>query len=202
MTAGSYASNRWNSAATTDPGTSRRTDQENVMVKRSTLLGWTPILLVLVALSVMPSVPRVQAQSAHKVLGGPHGVVKSNKGDLLEGMMVQLIAAKNAVRTTVYSDADGRYEFPRLEAGTYTLRIAQPREFRPFMKDKVEISGPTALEDIVLSRLTNGEVLPHTPEIAAQMTGTEWLMSLSGTGDEKKLLTVNCNWCHSYQQIF
>jgi virginiamycin B lyase len=34
------------------------------------------------------------------------------------------------------------------------------------------------------------------------MTGSEWLMSLSGTGDEKKLLTVNCNWCHSYQQIF
>ena len=34
------------------------------------------------------------------------------------------------------------------------------------------------------------------------MTGSEWLASLSGTGDEKKLLTTNCNWCHSYQQIF
>ena len=34
------------------------------------------------------------------------------------------------------------------------------------------------------------------------MTGSEWLLSLSGTGAEKKLLTVNCNWCHSYQQIF
>ena len=170
------------------------------MVKRSKLLRWTPVLLV--ALSLAIGVPRAQAQSAHKLVGGPHGIVKSNKGDLLEGMMVQLIASKNAVRTTVYSDADGRYEFPRLEAGTYTLRIAQPREFRPFVKEKVEISGPSALEDIVLSRLANGEVLPHTPEIAAQMTGSEWLMSLSGTGDEKKLLTVNCNWCHSYQQIF
>src|SRR5262249_20081667 len=142
------------------------------------------------------------AQSGQKLLGAPHGVVKSNKADLLEGMMVQLIAAKNPVRTTVYSDADRRYEFPKLEAGTYTLRTAQAREFRPFVKEKVEITGPTALEDIVLSRLTNGEVLPPTPEIAAQMTGSEWLMSLSGTGDEKKLLTVNCNWCHSYQQIF
>jgi len=27
-------------------------------------------------------------------------------------------------------------------------------------------------------------------------------MSLSGTIEEKKLLTTNCNWCHSYQQIF
>ena len=34
------------------------------------------------------------------------------------------------------------------------------------------------------------------------MTGSEWLLSLSGTGEEKKLLTNNCNWCHSYQQIF
>src|SRR5215813_10144795 len=137
MTAGSYASNRWNKAAA-HTQTGRRTDQENAMVKRSKLLHWTAILLVLVALSMMPSVPRAQAQSAHKLLGGPHGIVKSNKGDLLEGMMVQLIASKNAVRTTVYSDADGRYEFPRLEAGTYTLRIAQPREFRPFVKEKVE----------------------------------------------------------------
>ena len=24
----------------------------------------------------------------------------------------------------------------------------------------------------------------------------------SGTGEEKRLLTLNCNWCHSYQQIF
>ncbi len=143
-----------------------------------------------------------QSQTARALLGGPKGVVKSSKGDLLEGMMVQLIAQKNAIRTTVYSNEDGRYEFPKLEAGTYTLRIAQPREFHPYVKEKVEISGATQLEDIVLSRLTNGEVLPHTPEIAAQMTGSEWLMSLSGTGEEKKLLTTNCNWCHSYQQIF
>src|SRR5262245_16931597 len=154
------------------------------------------------ALSLMIVSPAAHAQSGNPMLGGPRGVVKSAKGDLLEGMMVQLINQKNAIRTTVYSDADGHYEFPKLDAGTYTLRIAQPREFRPYVKEKVEISGPTELEEIVLSRITNAELLPHTPEIAAQMTGSEWLMSLSGTGDEKKLLTVNCNWCHSYQQIF
>jgi len=146
--------------------------------------------------------PAALAQSGHKLLGGPRGIVKSSKGDLIEGMMVQLIAQKNAVRTTVYTDAEGRYEFPKLDAGTYTLRIAQPREFRPYVKEKVEISGASELDEIVLTRITNAELLPHTPEIAAQMTGSEWLMSLSGTGDEKKLLTVNCNWCHSYQQIF
>ena len=143
-----------------------------------------------------------QAQTAAQLLGGPHGVVKSANGELLEGIMVQLIAQKNAIRTTVYSNADGRYEFPKLQPGTYTLRIARPREFHPFVKEKLEISGPAELADITLTRVTNAALLPALPEIAAQMTGSEWLLSLSGTGEEKRLLTVNCNWCHSYQQIF
>jgi virginiamycin B lyase len=70
------------------------------------------------------------------------------------------------------------------------------------VKEKVEINGAIELDDIVLTRATNGGLLLPSPEIAAHMTGAEWLLSLSGTGDEKKLLTVNCNWCHSYQQIF
>jgi virginiamycin B lyase len=143
-----------------------------------------------------------QAQSVAQLLGGPHGVVKSANGALLEGIMVQLIAQKNAIRTTVYSNADGRYEFPKLEPGTYTLRIARPREFHPFVREKLEINGPDELADITLTRVTNAALLPALPEIAAQMTGSEWLLSLSGTGEEKRLLTVNCNWCHSYQQIF
>ena len=156
-----------------------------------------------VALAALPvRAQTASAQLPSPLLGGPTGVVKSRSGDLLEGMMVQLIAQKNNVRTTVYSNADGHYEFPRLDAGTYTLRIAQPREFQPFSKEKVEISGAAQLDDIVLSRITSAEVLPHTPEIAAQMTGSEWLASLDGSGEEKKLLTHNCNWCHSYQQIF
>ena len=151
---------------------------------------------------VLSSAMALPAQADVLLLGGPKGVVKSSKGELLEGMMVQLIAQKNAVRTTVYTNADGRYEFPALDAGTYTLRIALPREFKPFIKEEVEIKGPAALADITLDYVTDSDLLPPRPEIAAQMTGSEWLLSLSGTGEEKKLLTSNCNWCHSYQQIF
>jgi virginiamycin B lyase len=163
--------------------------------------GRTSLIAALAFALCVASLPG-QTQNENKLLGGPKGVVKSAKGDFLEGIMVQLIAQKIAIRTTVYSNADGRYEFPKLEPGTYTLRIAQPREFHPYVKESVTIDGPTPLEDITLSRVTSGELLPPLPEIAAQMTGSEWLASLSGTGDEKKLLTTNCNWCHSYQQIF
>jgi hypothetical protein len=50
------------------------------------------------------------------------------------------------VRTTVYSNADDRYGFPALEAGTYT-RIARPREFHPFVKERVDIKGAAPLAE-------------------------------------------------------
>src|SRR5215467_14531023 len=115
-TAGSCASSHWTSR--------RASNQEDAMHKPT---GWIASLAF--ALTTLLVASAALAQSGHKLLGGPRGIVKSSKGDLLEGMMVQLVAHKNAVRTTVYSNADGRYEFPKLDAGTYTLRIAQPREF-------------------------------------------------------------------------
>src|SRR5580704_13978320 len=159
-----------------------------------------PVLALAIACAA--AVPALAQADPARLSGGPKGVVKSTKGELLEGIMVQLIAKKNAVRTTVYSNADGRYEFPALDAGSYTLRIARPREFHPFVKEGVDIKGATPLADIALDYVTDQDTLPPLPEIMAQMTGSEWLLSLSGTGAEKKLLTNNCNWCHSYQQIF
>jgi len=164
------------------------------------------VAILISALAFVVALPMASslalAEASQKLLGGPKGLVKSSKGDLLEGIMVQLIAKTTAIRTTVFTHADGRYEFPKLDPGTYTLRIARPLEFQPFVKENVDINGANALDDIVLSRVTAGELLPPLPEIAAQLTGSEWLQSLSGTAEEKKLLVTHCNFCHSYQQIF
>jgi len=81
--------------------------------------------------------------------GGPNGTVHSARGDALEGIMVQLIAP-DAVHTTVYSNQDGQYEFPKLPAGFYTLRIAKPLQFLPYQREAVKVDGATALDDIVL----------------------------------------------------
>ena len=91
--------------------------------------------MLLSTAALLAAVLPAHAQSGHKLLGGPTGIVKSTTGDMLEGMMVQLISKRTAIRTTVYSDADGRYEFPKLDPGAYTLRIALPREYQPFAKD-------------------------------------------------------------------
>ncbi len=134
--------------------------------------------------------------------GGPKGSVKNARGEPIEGIMVQLISDTTAIRTTVLSHDDGHYEFPKVPPGSYTLRVAKPLEFYPFSKAKIEIKGSDTLDDITLLRVTPGEFLPPFQEIAAQLTGSEWLQNLPGTGEEKKTLTVYCNFCHEYQQIF
>jgi mono/diheme cytochrome c family protein len=134
--------------------------------------------------------------------GGPTGIVRSEAGDPLEGIMVQLIASENNIRTTVYSDELGSYEFPRLPTGDYTLRIAKPLRWQPYRREDVQIDGANYLDEIVLQPVTADELLPPTTNIMSQLTGAEWLLNLPGTQEEKRTFVNNCNWCHSYQQIF
>ena len=61
--------------------------------------------------------------------GGATGMVRIASGDSPEGVGVQLVAP-NGVRTTVYTNADGKFEFPKMQAGSYTLRIATPVPFK------------------------------------------------------------------------
>src|SRR5579864_7961797 len=85
-------------------------------------------VVVLASVALMP--PRVLgAEGKSDRLGGVYGSVKNSQGSPAEGMMVQLISAKNSIRTTVYTNELGEYEFPKLEAGDYTLRIARPLQY-------------------------------------------------------------------------
>lgn len=144
----------------------------------------------------------VGAQSRHPLLGGARGVVQTGAGVPLEGIGVQLIAPQTAVRTTVYTNEDGQYEFPVLAAGQYTLRIAKPLEFKPYVREGVRIDGATKLDTIALERISTTEYLPPTPDVLAQLSGVEWLMNLPGTAQEKKLFSSSCTHCHSYPQTF
>jgi len=136
--------------------------------------------------------------------GGARGVVRTAKGELLEGVPVQLIAPNN-IRTTVYSNDKGNFEFPAMQSGSYTLRIATPREFKPYRRDSVQIDASTKLEDLVVERVTNppAEALPATREIESYLSGVELLWNLPGTAQEKEAFRKGCgsSGCHSYQQI-
>jgi len=132
---------------------------------------------------------------------GATGIVRIKSGDSPEGVGVQIVAP-NGIRTTVYTDAAGRFEFPKMQAGSYTLRIATPVPFKPYRRDSVLIDGGTKLEDIVLERVANSDNLPASSELEAQLSGAELLWNLPGTAEEKATLQKNCSGCHSWQQIF
>ena len=133
--------------------------------------------------------------------GGARGAVRIASGDSPAGIKVQLIAP-NGVRTTVYTNDEGIYEFPAMQAGSYTLRIATPLEFKPFRRDSVRIDGASKLEEIVLERISSKETLPATPEVLSQLSGAELLWNLPGTAEEKDTFHRACgSGCHSYQQI-
>ena len=148
-----------------------------------------------------PASSPTMAMPAKLALGGAHGVVKRADGMLLEGIAVQLIASKSAIRTTVYTNQEGKYEFPVVDADVYTLRIARPVEFKPWVKEGVQVKGAQALDDIVLTRRSETEFLPGTPDVVSQLSGVEWLMNIPGTAEEKKILSNQCTHCHAYQQI-
>ena len=89
-------------------------------------------------------------------------------------------APKSNITTTVYTDDNGRFEFPKMRAGSYTLRVVRALEFKPYQKLALQIGGTAPqLDDIVLDRVTSGEFVPANWDIAAQLTGR-------GTGLESR----------------
>src|SRR3954470_14860171 len=121
-----------------------------------TISSWrNPLLYIFVAACLIFSATApAGAQSTGATLGGARGIVKNVKtGALLEGMMVQLVSHKTAIRTTVFSNQEGKFEFPKVPTGWYLLRISRPLEFRPFQKDSVWIEGSPQLDDIALERM-------------------------------------------------
>ena len=133
--------------------------------------------------------------------GGATGTVRIASGDSPEGVGVQLVAP-NGIRTTVYTNADGKFEFPKMQAGSYILRIPTPVPFKPYRRDSVSINGATKLDDIVLERVADSDNLPATPVLESQLSSAEILWNLPGTAEEKAMLQKNCSGCHSWQQIF
>lgn len=144
-----------------------------------------------------------EAATRPDLVGGPRGVVKSAKGFPLEGVMVQLISSKTSIRTTVYTNELGQYEFPKLEAGLYTLRTPRPLEFKRVIQEAVQITGADKLADMVLEKVSATEFLPPTPDVLAQLSDSEWLHNLEGTAQEKRLFSNTCGTgCHTYQMAF
>jgi len=120
------------------------------------------------------------------------GTVSSMEEGAMEGVLVTAKKTGSTINITVVTDEKGRYQFPasRLEPGQYSLRI---RAVGYDLDDPgmVEIGAKTATADLHLHK---------AKDLAAQLTNSEWMMSMNATGAEKNSL-LNCVQCHTVERI-
>ncbi len=111
----------------------------------------------------------------------------------MEGVLVSARKTGSTITTTVVTDAQGRYRFPRarLEPGQYALRIRATGYDLANPSSAVVTAGQSAAADLTLKKTT---------DLAAQLTNAEWIMSFPGT-DQQKLTVHGCAHCHTLERV-
>ena len=134
----------------------------------------------------------VHAAPAHAQDVVLSGLVSAAPDGPMEGVLVSAKKDGSTITTTVVSDDKGRYSFPtgRLEPGHYTLKIRAVGYV---------LDSPKTL-DVVAGAATADIRLTPTKNISGQLTNAEWLLSMPGPDDLKKLM-YNCTSCHTFERI-
>ncbi|MEJ2133261.1 MAG: hypothetical protein P8Y95_16930, partial [Gammaproteobacteria bacterium] len=106
----------------------------------------------------------------------------------MEGVLVGAKREGSRMTVVVVSDAEGRYRFPRerLAPGNYALSIwATGYELAQAVSAHV---APDKSATLDLS-------LDDASDLAAQISNSEWLVSMPGTAEQKRSF-FNCGHCH------
>ncbi|HLH98951.1 MAG TPA: carboxypeptidase regulatory-like domain-containing protein [Xanthobacteraceae bacterium] len=120
------------------------------------------------------------------------GQVSSVEEGAMEGVLVSAQKDGSTIRTTVVSDAQGRYAFPanRLEPGTYKISIRAVG---------YDLAGP-AEATVAADKAASADLkLKKTADLAAQLTNSDWMASLPDAPQRRIIAT--CTSCHTMQRI-
>ena len=119
------------------------------------------------------------------------GTVSSAAEGAMEGVLVSAQKAGSPITVTVVSDEHGRFRFPDGRFSPGITRCASARSATSSTARKRSISAPPT--DIALK-------LRKTADLAAQLTNTEWFISMPGTPEQKRPL-IECMSCHTFERI-
>jgi len=147
------------------------------------------LAIIFGALLSAGGIAAVQAQSAPTLTG----LVSSADEGPMEGVLVSAQAAGSPMSMTVVTGADGRFSFPadKLTPGHYSLRVRATG---------YELDHAAAAE-LAPDKTVRAELkLRKTHDLAAQLTNTEWFMSMPGTAEQKRPL-IECMSCHTLERI-
>ena len=118
------------------------------------------------------------------------GSVKDAGGKPLEGVAVSAKAEGSSITTSVWTNQNGAYAFPALDAGRYRV-WAQAIGFDRPVADTTVTPGHGARQDFTLK---NVEIIPRS------LSTAEWMQSLpSETSFDRRMKMVvlnNCSNCH------
>ena len=142
----------------------------------------------------LPCTPTVSMRQDARAETAPpalSGIVSSPEEGTMEGVLVSARRDGAAITVTVATDAEGRYRFPadRLSAGRYALTI-RAVGYRLDAPQTADIGAPGAQRDLHLRK---------SADLAAQLTSTEWLISMPGTVEQKRPL-IECMSCHTLER--
>jgi virginiamycin B lyase len=120
------------------------------------------------------------------------GSVHSAEEGAMEGVLVSAQKTGSPITVTVVSDERGRFRFPdgKLLPGHYALRIRA---------EGYDLDGPQSV-DLGATPADVAIKLRRTADLAAQLTNTEWFMSMPGTPEQKRPL-LECMSCHTLERI-
>lgn len=118
------------------------------------------------------------------------GMVKSGQGEKMAGVTVSAKAAGSSVTTSVFTDADGNYYFPRLASGQY--RVWSQAVGYDGSRMELQMMGSVQHQSFTLKTLD---------DFSMQLTGDQWLAALPEDSREdrrmKEVLRLDCVGCHS-----
>jgi streptogramin lyase len=145
-------------------------------------------LLVAVLGALLVASARIDLCSAQTLAGS----VSSATEGAMEGVLVSAQETGSPITVTVVSDARGRFSFPdgRLQSGHYALRVRAVG---------YDLDGPQAV-DVGADTTDIALRLRPTSDLAAQLSNTEWFMSMPGTPEDKRPL-IECMSCHTLERI-
>jgi streptogramin lyase len=146
--------------------------------------------IVIIGLLLLLGLAPARAETGAAALTGS---VSSAAEGKMEGVLVSAARQDGAITVTVVSDAQGRYRFPaaKLPPGTYTLAIRAIGYVLDRAPDVMIAAGKPARADLGLAK---------APDLAAQLTNSEWLQSIPGSDADKKTL-LECQSCHTVERI-
>lgn len=118
------------------------------------------------------------------------GMVKSAQGEKIAGVTVSAKASGSTITTSVFTDSDGNFYFPRLSEGQY--RVWAQAVGYDAGRAEVQMAGSVQHQSFILKTLD---------DFSMQLTGDQWMASLPEDNKEdrrmKEVLRLDCVGCHS-----